>query len=306
MRRLDLIVRSELTQIFPSPSLETEWPVESNIRCPVEERIKKCSDVLSGITNLRNPHPESSLLCWFENEVLEVRVDVIDNSTEMKRRIDDVRCSMENELGDLMKECINLGIIGGTARPDRGAPDPLKAVLPDLTHSLSLHSTQSSISTKQRINEWKMNKSRRKQDSEAQQELQRRLESEDRKQELFEQIERRKMVETYRKQKKEDHESESRAIATAHLAAIKLRQDQYISLGTAERNRARGLKYLERRKVTPVSVKLIRARQNTSPKPSKLYHPTKCSLNHSTASLLAKSQSTPKLFTPYLSRYSII
>ena len=302
IKGLTALVMSEVSDLLPEFISKTNGSLEPDSETSVERRIDKCRDVLSGMGIDGLEPAYGPVICWLENEALDIRADVIDLCKEMQRRIVDTSEATERAFDEIVNECRYFGIVGG--------PNSSCASLnlgcgkgPKHTQSMSLTSTQSSLSTKQRIQEWKLSKSQEKTNQDLQKEAQRLLQKEARNRRAQDLTERRKIVEEYRKQKQDELEVESRAAVTAHLAEIKLRKEQYSSLGIAERNRERTLKYLERKTVQSSPVKVVRPRTSSSFKPSKLYHPTKSSLNRSSASLL--SDPHPTLFTPYLSRYSM-
>ena len=135
-----------------------------------------------------------------------------------------------------------------------------------------------------------------------------------RKQSEEERVARRKIVEEYRAQRQEEARSESHAAVTQRMEEIELRRAQFVSLGIGDRIRERAFKFLEKRKVQQpkktCTFPLIGTTRRASsiPRPSRLYHPTKSSLNHTAKDLgetTVSTTSTVFSFTPFLSRYSM-
>ena len=306
VKRLEESTRFSVSEMIAHSALEAKWPLGIDVQSSVETRIIKCKDVLSGLDRTRGM--DGDVAIWLENEALEIRADAINEFDEMRRRIGEMVPLIEKDLEEVMLECRRHGIIESEASAHR-VIHPFNMEGGDAGRSISLASTQSSISTKQRIEDWKLSKSQKKESEEREKAAQRRQELRALNQNHLHRLELRKMVLEYRKQERDEHESESRAAVSAHLAEIKLRQDQYVSLGISERVRTSTLKILERRKVQPSPVKKLVCSRPTSStsKPSKLYHPTKSSLHRSSASILSDSPTpaSPQLFMPYLSRYSM-
>ena len=281
----------------------------------IERRILECRDLICGLRTDHSNEKNQRILDWLQNEGVEIRALVLEKCEYIHAEIEkhtDERVRLRDEfLRDWR-----------TITSGESAPSPPSLLCTIIPPGLK-HSTNTSLSTMfsnkvalkdKRLNEWRLAKEAKKAATQAKLEQDRTLALLLRKQSEEERVARRKIVEEYRAQRQEEARSESHAAVTQRMEEMEIRRMQFVSLGIGDRIRERAFKFLEKRKVqqpkTTCTFPLIGTirRASSIPRPSRLYHPTKSSLNHTAKDFgdtTVSTTSTVFSFTPFLSRYSM-
>ena len=272
----------------------------SDVESLLEERIRHTRHFLDQLIRGPSMSLEDSVLRWVENETLEIRECAINLCIQLEGEIANMTETTRESTCAVLQECINLGI-------QLQAPVSLSSLCPSLQPPQSTR-LENSMHIK-RVEEWRLAKARKKAEEEARELASRKCMQETQKRIDQERRARKHIIDEYKAQKQEEVESETRSAVQSHLAEIKLRREQYLSLGVGERNREKEAKFLDRKRIKLKPTRLVVCPKPSSCKPSKLYHPTKSSLYRSdcrSTPVLSETASTSApLFTPYLSRYSM-